>query len=97
MQSLPVSDRESHTEATVLSFVAEHSLPLAVAPHLVQFAKHMAEDQATLNLSMQQSSASYKLKYGPVKTFKEELKADIADQFFCLNLEEVMSSTIRKF
>ena len=64
-----VSDCQSHAEAMVLSFVGEHSLPLAMAPCLVQFARHMAKDQAALNnLSVEYSSASYKLKYEPAQT-----------------------------
>ena len=92
-----VSDCESHAEATVLSFVVGHSLPLAMAPRLMQCARHIAKDQAALDyLSMEPFSASYKRKHGLAQTFDIEMKADAADKFYCLNPDEAMSSNRQK-
>ena len=57
-----IVDRRTHAEARTISFIAEHSLPLSIAPNLVDFAKEMAPDKKALDgITMGRKSASYKL------------------------------------
>ena len=53
-----LSDRKSHQEGMIRSFIAEHNLPLSLAQEL-------SEDLKALNdLKFERSSATYKLKSG---------------------------------
>ena len=49
-QSLPkivsADDRKAHSEAYIVSFITEHTLPYA--PHLIQFAQMLSSDVITL-------------------------------------------------
>lgn len=94
---VPESDRTSHAEATVLGFIAEQSMSLSMAPRLVSLAKHLARDPVALDkMSMERSAASYKLRFGMGKTFHEQIREDIGESFFSLNLDEVMNSNHEK-
>ncbi|KAK6964629.1 DNA repair and recombination protein RAD54 [Biomphalaria glabrata] len=57
-----MKERVSHQEALLHSFIAEHSLPLSIAPHLVALAQQLGRDSAALSqLSLDQKSTSFKL------------------------------------
>ncbi|XP_060764516.1 uncharacterized protein LOC132873191 isoform X2 [Neoarius graeffei] len=42
-------DRKSYQEAALLSFMAEHSLPLSISPHLIKFAQEFSRDTRVTN------------------------------------------------
>ena len=46
----PVSfkDRVTHQESLICSYLAEHTLSLSMAPHLIEFAQELASDGAAL-------------------------------------------------
>lgn len=95
---VPLSDRQSVAEATVLAFVAEKSLPLSMAGSLVEFAQHMARDPDALDkIALEKTSASYKMQHGLAATLQsealEELKSGI---YFSLNVDEAMTSNHQK-
>lgn len=89
-----VSDRVANAEATLLAFTAEHSLSLKVVPDLISLSKELARDKHALDrLSVDRTSASYKMKYGLAKTFEEELLEDLKQSYFSLNIDECTSET----
>ena len=52
-------------QATVLGVLAENSLPMTMAPVMINTAKALAKDKAALDrLSMDRTTASYKMTYG---------------------------------
>ena len=49
----------------MLGVIAEHSLPFTMAPVLITVAKELAKDRQVLSdLSMDRTTASYKMQYG---------------------------------
>lgn len=59
-------------QALVLGFVAENSLPLSITPGLIDLAKVLAKDpKALAELSVDRTSASYKLNYDVKKTIQD--------------------------
>ena len=88
-----IQDRKSNSEATVVSFIAEHSLSLRMAPHLIGFAKELARDPVVLNpLSMERPKLTYKLKYGLNTSIHKKLVNDLRSSYFSINLDECPSS-----
>ncbi|XP_055881072.1 uncharacterized protein LOC129925675 [Biomphalaria glabrata] len=87
-----MKDRVSHQEALLCSFIAEHSLPLSIAPHLVALAQELSRDSKALSqLSMDRKSTSYKLRDGLSSVFHKRLVADMKRYPFSLNLDEATS------
>ena len=37
-------DRKAHSEALIVSFIAEHSMPFTAAPSLIQLIPELAQD-----------------------------------------------------
>lgn len=55
-----------------LQLIAEHSLPFTMAPVLIDVAKELAKDKHVLSeLSMDRTTASYKMQHGLKKTVLE--------------------------
>ena len=51
-------DRKAYAEARTLAFISEHSLPLSMVPHLIDYAKEMASDPKALNaINMERTTA----------------------------------------
>lgn len=93
----PLKDRIVNAEATVLGFVAEHSLSFALVPSLIDFAKKLSADKKALNsLQMSRTTASYKTRFGLSRTFEENLLDNLRSEFFSLNLDESTSSNLEK-
>ena len=44
-------DREAHAQAFVVSFIAEHSLPFTMSPHLIRFAQTLSSDSESFYVS----------------------------------------------
>ena len=66
--NLPLCDRVTHMESMVLSFVAEHNLPFAMANNVVELATEMMQDPlAAKKLKLSRTVASYKLRDGLAK------------------------------
>ena len=62
----PVSfkDRVTHQESLICSYLAEHTLSLSMAPHLIELAQELASDGAALKkLHMERQTATYKLRH----------------------------------
>lgn len=88
----PMSERIVNSEAMLLSFIAEKSLPFAIAPDLVDLVKALSADQKTLNhLTMHRTTASYKMTHGIAKTYHEALIRHLQNTFFSLNMDESTS------
>ena len=88
-RTVDLSTRKSRSEALVLSFLAEHSLFLSLAPEIIELSKTLAWDSSALDsLEMSRTTASYKLKFGLAKTIKEEQIRELKNSFFSLNIDE---------
>ena len=62
---ISVYDRKFNTEAFIISFAVEHSIPLSKVPKLVEFAQFLSKDNKALNkIQMDRTAATYKLKEG---------------------------------
>ena len=77
--------------------MAEHSLPFTLAPVLTDLAKTLAEDpKALAHLSMDRTTASYKMSYGVAETFKERIVRNMRQTPFSLNIDESTSSNDKR-
>lgn len=72
-------------QAMVLGVLAQHSLPLSMAPVLVEVAN---DKKALGHLSMNRATASYKMKYGMAETFQQRTLRNIQSKPFSLNIDE---------
>jgi hypothetical protein len=94
---VPVPDREKNAEATILGFIAEHSLPYTIAPALVELVKELSKDRNALNgLSMHDTTALYKMRYGLAKTMHEELVETLRTTKFSMNIDEATSTNLER-
>ena len=83
-------------EGMVLSFVAEHKLPFAMANN-VELANEMMRDPlAAKTLKRSCTVAAYKLRDGLAKGLEEELIEKLKKCFFSLDLDEATSLTHHK-
>ena len=56
-------DRKAHSEALIVSFLAEHSMPFTAGPSLIQLIQELAKDAKILEeLNMGRTKTSYKLR-----------------------------------
>eukprot|EP00745_Piridium_sociabile_P005683 TRINITY_DN13554_c0_g1_i12.p1 TRINITY_DN13554_c0_g1~~TRINITY_DN13554_c0_g1_i12.p1 ORF type:complete len:176 (+),score=34.05 TRINITY_DN13554_c0_g1_i12:199-726(+) len=72
----PVSkaDRVTNAKVRTCSFLAEHCLPLSLAPDLIAFCKKLAEDKDSLEqLSMCRKTATYTTTHGVAAALKDDL------------------------
>ena len=61
---IPISDRTSNTEAMILGYIAEHSLPLSLADSLKNLIQEASRDPQSLSgLSLSKQTASSKMNY----------------------------------
>ena len=90
-------DRTAHAEAFVCSFIAEHTLPLSMAPHLINFAKVMCIDNKVLDkLTMERQTATYKIRYGLAALEHKRLINDMQANAFSLNIDESTTKASKK-
>jgi hypothetical protein len=81
----------------VLGVIAENSLPLSIAPVLVELSRALAEDKVALaNVQLSRTTASYKLTHGLGYTFTERLHENLRRYPFSMNIDESTSSNNNK-
>ena len=81
----------------VLSTIAEHSLPLSLAPVLVELSRALAQDKAALDgVQLSRTSASYKMVHGLGLTVAERIFANMKEFPYSLNVDEATSDTNKK-
>ncbi len=81
----------------MLGTVAQKSLPFTMAPIIINTAKELAKDkQALQQLSMDRTSASYKMQYGLKKTLMDKTLLNIRNTSFSLNIDEATSENNKK-
>ena len=91
---MSVPDRQAYAEVTILAFTAEGSLPFSIVKDLSQLNKELGKDKQVLdNLSMDKTTASYKMTHRLSKTLHEELIEDMKSSDFSLNIDECTSDT----
>ena len=95
--NIPLSDRITHMEGMVLSFIAEYSLPFSSARNIVELAKEMMRNPKAANkLKVARQTASYKMWHGLAKGLQKQLKDKVREGFFSFNIDEATSSNLHK-
>ncbi len=90
-------DRRSHAEGRTLAFMAQHGLPLQMVPHLLKYAQEMAREPKVLaSLSMERTTASYKLREGMGLAVHDTLVQKMVHSFFSMNCDECTSTANQK-
>ena len=95
--NIPLSDRITHMEGMVLSFIAEYSLPFSSARNIVELAKEMMRDPKAANkLQVSRQTASYKMRHSLAKGLDKQLIEKLREGFFSFNIDEATSSNLHK-
>ena len=69
---IPVLDRTANTEAMILGYIAEHSLPLSLADSLTKLVQETSRDPKSLNsLALSKQTAWNKMNFYLGKTCTE--------------------------
>ena len=96
-QNVNFWDRVSHGEARTLSFVAEHSLPLSITPHLIEYAREMSQDRRALDkIAMGRTSVTYKLTDGLSEILHKRLVNTLKEVPFSINIDECTAKNNQK-
>ena len=96
-QFVPMCDRIANNQAMVLAVMAENSLPMTMAPVLIDLAKQLARDPKALgSLSKDRTSASYKMTHGVHKTMQDRTVQAMRNVPFCLNIDECTSNSNKR-
>ena len=86
-------DRKAHSEALIVSLLAEHSMPFPAAPSLIRLTQELAKDAKILQeLNMGRTRTSYKLCDGLANHLNEKLLQDLRKSKFSFNVDECMSN-----
>jgi hypothetical protein len=81
----------------VLGVLAEHSLPFTHAPVLIDLAKELSRDPKALSsLSMDRTSASYKMRLGLGRSVLEETVEKLKGSPSSLNMDESTATNFKK-
>ncbi|KAG1669228.1 CDP-diacylglycerol--glycerol-3-phosphate 3-phosphatidyltransferase, mitochondrial [Nymphon striatum] len=92
---IPLNDRIANAQAMVLGVIAEHSLPLSMAPVLIGLSKKLAKDSKALTkLSLDRTTAAYKLRFGLADTMLARTIENIKQVPFSLNMDESTSKNL---
>ncbi|KAK7504234.1 hypothetical protein BaRGS_00004538 [Batillaria attramentaria] len=84
-----MAERMAEEKATLLAFLAEHSLPFSLAPDLLDVARRLAEDKKALEkTNLSRTSATYTLTHGLGSACKQELDERLRSTPFSFNLDE---------
>ena len=95
--AVSLSDRTSHQEALICTFVAENSLPLSVTPKLVELAKELSRDQKALSdVALSRRSATRKLVHGIHNVVRKRLVSAMKTSPFSLNIDESTAKSNKK-
>ena len=85
------------TEAFILSFAVENSLPLSKAPKLVEFSRFLSKDVRALDeVKMDRTAATYKLKNGLSHHNHQSLISKMKKYPFSINMDECTSNSNKK-
>lgn len=80
----------------VIGVLAEHSLPFAIAPVIVELVQNLAIDKVALErMKLSRTAASYKMVNGLGRTFSERTFSNLRFPF-SLNLDESTSNSNKK-
>lgn len=84
-------------EAQPLGFMAERDMPFTHSADLIRLAQNMAIGIKMLNaLSMDRTTASYKVNFCLAKYFQDRLDKVLQGTFFSLNMDESASTNNEK-
>ena len=95
--AVSLSDRTSHQEALICTFVAENSLPLSVTPKLAELAKELSRDPKALSdVALSRRSATRKLVHGIHNVERKRLVSAMKTSSFSLNIDESTAKSNKK-
>ena len=94
---IPFSDRTANTEAMILGFIAENSLPVSIASSLTDLIKEVSRDpKALVKVALSKQIAINKMNYGLAKTFTATIVDKLKSTPFSLNIDEASSDHGKK-
>ena len=92
-----ITTRVLDIKAAIGCFIAEHSLPYSIAPHLVALSKKLASDPDALHATkMGRTAATYVMTHGIAEEFKNALSDKLKSSFFSLNVDEATNNAGNK-
>jgi len=81
----------------LVSFIAQHSLPFTLIPHIINLSQELSKDYKVLSsLSMAACTASYKLNYGLAPYISSSVIEELQNSSFSINVDECMSNAHQK-
>lgn len=81
----------------VIGVLAEHSLPFAIAPVIVELAQNLAIDKVALErMKLSTTVTSYKMVHGLVRTFSKRTFSNLSRFPFFFYLDESTSNSNKK-
>ncbi|CAL8403337.1 unnamed protein product [Arctogadus glacialis] len=81
----------------ILAYIAEHSLPLSIAPDLVELTQKLSTDKVALSsVKLSRTAASYKMVHGLDHTLSERTISNLKHYPFLLNVDESTCSSNKK-
>lgn len=84
-------------QAMVLGTIAQHSLPLSIAPVLVELSQALALDKPALQkMRLSRTAATYKMVEGMGRTYSDRILSAMQQYPFSLNLDESTSVSNKK-
>ncbi|KAL8559602.1 hypothetical protein ACOMHN_008313 [Nucella lapillus] len=95
----PLSKVDSLVDAKIrtCTFLAEHCLPLSLAPDLIAFCQKLAADTQCLeNLAMCRKTATYTMTHGVAADFRDNLCERLRKTHFSLNIDEATNNSNNK-
>ena len=88
-----IVNRKSVMEAHLLSFLCEHSLPISLAPKLLQLCKDVNRDpKASNEISMSTGAATYKIIHGLGLFYNKAVTRKLQKNSFSVNIDECTAS-----
>ena len=94
---VPLNDRKANMAAQLLGFMAEHDIPFTHCSDIISLAQTKAKEIKALNsLSMDRTTASYKMNYGLAQFLNRNLDNELQKTFFSLNIDGSTTSSLEK-
>ena len=95
--AVSVKDHIVSQEAMLLGFLAENTLLFTMVPKLIKLTKAMSADKTALSkLSMNRTTASYKIRFGLGKTIEDQLSEELQNTYSLLNTDEATNDASHK-
>lgn len=91
-----LQDLVNENKAVISLFIAEHCLPFAIAPELLQLAQRL-NNSALQSTTLSRKAATYVTSHGVGESIRNDLSEKLKDKFFSLNVDEATNKAGNKF